>query len=597
MSRSGRTTAAAAGACALALLAAAGAAGDHPNKSSDPYAAIRGSFPPIPATIAKTDVPPIPNAAAKDPWPPIPDGGALFVHYGEEHWNDADGLRILPQVVADTAAYRPDLVTMSGDKANDGTADQLLGWKELMKVYDEEGIPWFPSPGNHDRKAHPGFPAGVDPLGELTNYFGVFADRPYPFGDASPIDDPQFSPGTRPASDPPGASTHYALEYGPARWVFLDNGCFSFFNCDALQNPGFPDAEGNQTQMDFLAREAGKANAAGDLLFVVMHMPTQDDRPGHSQPTPFEHTMGEGTSPENASFETTAAALGVDGVFAAHVKGQWEYTAQGVPFYTDGGAGGEVYVGPGEETGVDSGYWHGFRLVHVRRGEVTTDVVPVFAAAGITVSGPGTLAQRESGQFEASAVQPTEQGPRVTNLELREPDRSASNGDTLPTPARIWTTGNPLVLTPEAAPDDDPRRDPGTQTISGRFSALCPGEAQVTITSGWESQSTGVTVPSAPGPIVDRIRRRARALEPGHRRKVASVDLAQPAQVIVRVIRRGRTVKTLAETCHRDDGPLKASWNGRRNGKKAKPGRYRVQVIVRSDQPTVKRSFTLRVRD
>jgi len=43
--------------------------------------------------------------------------------------------------------------------------------------------------------------------------------------------------------------------------------------------------------------------------------------------------------------------------------------------------------------------------------------------------------------------------------------------------------------------------------------------------------------------------------------------------------------------------PLKLSWNGRRdNGKKAKPGGYRVQVIVRSDRPDVKRSFALRVR-
>ncbi len=113
------------------------------------------------------------------------------------------------------------------------------------------------------------------------------------------------------------------------RWVLLDNGCFSFINCDPLQNPGFPDAEGNQGQLEFLASEAAKANAAGDLLFVVMHMPTQDDRPGHTEPTPFEHTMGEGSSPENASFESAAAAIGVDAVFAAHVKGQWEYTAAG----------------------------------------------------------------------------------------------------------------------------------------------------------------------------------------------------------------------------------------------------------------------------
>jgi hypothetical protein len=307
--------------------------------------------------------------------------------------------------------------------------------------------------------------------------------------------------------------------------------------------------------------------------------------------------MGEGSSPENATFETAASAAGVDAVFAAHVKGQWEYTARGVPYYTDGGAGGEVYVGSAEDTGVDSGYWHGYRLIHVRRGAITTDTVPVFVPGGITVTGPGSLAQRESGDFEASGVQPTEQGPRVTDLQLREPDRSAPNGDWLPTPAHIWTSGNPLVLQPVTAANDDPRRDPTTQTISGRFEGLCPGNTEVTVTAGWESQSTAVTVPSGAGEIVDRIKRRARSIEPGKRRRVAKVDLAQPAQVIVRVIKGGKAVRTLAETCHRSDKPLKASWNGRKeNGKRAKPGRYRVQVIVRSDRPDVKRSFALRVR-
>jgi hypothetical protein len=380
------------------------------------------------------------------------------------------------------------------------------------------------------------------------------------------------------------------------RWVFLDNGCYSFINCDPLQNPGFPDAEGNQGQLDFLAREGAKADAAGDLLFVVMHMPTQDERPGHTEPTPSAHTMGEGSSFENASFEAAAASAGVDAVLAAHVKGQWEYSADGVPYYTDGGAGGEVYVGPAEETGVDSGYWHGYRLIHVRQGEITTDTVPVLAPGGITVSGPGSIARRASAHFEAVAAQPAEEGTRVTALELRTPDRSASNGDRLPTPAHIWTSGNPLVLAPVAAENDDPRRDRATQTVSGNFAALCPGNTDVTVSSGWESQSAPVTVPSEPGPIVEAIRRRARAIEPGDRRKVAAVDLAQPAQVIVKITRHGRTVRRLVETCHQSDEPLRASWNGRAKGKPAKPGHYKVQVAVKSDRPSVKRDFRIRVR-
>ena len=81
------------------LISAAAAAGDHPKRSSDPYAEIRASLPPIPAEIAKTDVPPIPRATQGEPapWPPIPDDGSLFVHYGEEHWNDAED--VTPEIL------------------------------------------------------------------------------------------------------------------------------------------------------------------------------------------------------------------------------------------------------------------------------------------------------------------------------------------------------------------------------------------------------------------------------------------------------------------------------------------------------------------
>jgi mRNA-degrading endonuclease RelE of RelBE toxin-antitoxin system len=54
-------------------------------------------------------------------------------------------------------------------------------------------------------------------------------------------------------------------------------------------------------------------------------------------------------------------------------------------------------------------------------------------------------------------------------------------------------------------------------------------------------------------------------------------------------------VRTLAETCHEPPDKLKATWNGRANGKRVKPGRYAVVVSVESDQPTVKRKFKIRV--
>ncbi len=43
------------------------------------------------------------HAAVTDkPWPPATGQGTLFVHYGEEHWNDADGLTLLPKVVEES---------------------------------------------------------------------------------------------------------------------------------------------------------------------------------------------------------------------------------------------------------------------------------------------------------------------------------------------------------------------------------------------------------------------------------------------------------------------------------------------------------------
>jgi len=530
---------------------------------------------------------------AKRPWPPIPKDGLLFAHFGEEHWNDKDGAKLLPQVIRDTARYRPNLVTTSGDKSSDNAVANLSEWKRLMSDYDTKGIPYFAAVGNHDR-ARPGS-QGIDPTGSLANYMQILADRPYPFGDAAPLSDPLFSPSARPASDPAGASSHYAFSYGNVRWVFLDNSCFGIATCDPFQSPTFPDSAGAGGQYDFLSREAAAANASGQLIFVVMHMPTQDPRPGHTMPTPLPHTMGEGGSPDNALFEQTAAQLGVDGVFLGHIKGQWTYTAGGVPYYTDGGAGGALYVGPGEQTGVDSGYWHGYRLISVQGNRVTTDTVPIFKPGGITVDGPGSLAPGASGQFSATGDQPTELGPPVTNLQLREPDPSRPNAANLPVPARIWRTSDLRILGPLAGTGEDPRRDPRRETVSGRFLARCPGRTGVRITSGWETQTFPVRVPSRKGRLIRSIRGGG-TLIAGRREAVARVRLAQPARVLVRIRRRGKTVARLAYRCLDKRRRLTASWNGHRPGGGAlAPGAYKVNVLVLSDRATISKRFALHV--
>lgn len=538
-------------------------------------------------------------AAAVPPasWPPASGPGLLVAHYGEEHLTDPDGARILPAVVADVIRYRPVAVFGSADKTDNGTAANFAAYQKVIAAYDRAGIPFFDAMGNHDRTAAPGLPGGLPGSLAFDTYKRAFADRPYPWGDAAPVQAPGFAPTARPADDPSGASTHYAVDVGPTRWVFLDNSCYALSACDPFQSPPFPDADGDSGQYAWLAREASEGRAQGKRVFVVMHMPTEDDRPGHTQPTSRPHTMGEGSSPDNQQLEQTVAALGISGVFAGHIKAEARYTAGGVPYYMDGGAGGALYVGSGEQVGVDSGYWYGYRLVRVAPAGISTDLVPLIAADGLTVTGPGRLQPGEPAQFSATARQPAAAGVKVPALALRDPDPSRPNAAHLPAPARIWTSGDPLVLAPIAAPGDDPRRDPLTQTRDGRFLAGCPGRTNVTITSGWASRSLAVTVSSHRGPLVRSVAGRARIVRRAGSTKLAAVRLAQRARLFAVVRRGGRTVATLARRCSATRKPLAVRWDGRRaDGIMARPGRYVLVVRVAGDRGGVTRRWPIRVR-
>lgn len=475
-------------------------------------------------------------AAPPDRWPPVTGPGELMVHYGEEHLDDDDGDIIFPKVVADSILWSPKLVVVSGDKTSNGTEENLLAWKEVMSAYDRAGIPYFAGVGNHDRQAMPGFPNGISPLSPLGSYLTVFADRPYPFGDSAPPTLPGFSPSTRPENDPAGASSHYLFDYGNVRWLIVDNSCFEFSVCDKSQNPPY---EGGNTTFGFIKEKTEEAVKAGRLVFISLHMPTQDPRPGHSRPTPLPHTFGEGSSAENGTFEDVAAAAGVWGVFPGHIKGQWVYGAQKVRYFIDGGAGGEVYVGSGEEVGVDYGYWHGFRLLRVDGKKVITDAVPVFVPGGITVTEPKRAAIGDEVQMEAFGRQPTKDGPAVEKLELRSPDPERPNIANLPEPARIWTTSNRFVAAPMAVSDDDPRRNRRTQTKGGAFKARCPGRARITITAGIEAASRLLRVAGKKGRVVHSITAR-----PGR----VAVRLAQPAVVNV-AVKDGKRFRRVRRTC------------------------------------------------
>ena len=154
------------------------------------------------------------------------------------------------------------------------------------------------------------------------------------------------------------------------------------------------------------------------------------------------------------------------------------------------------------------------------------------------------------------------------------------------------------MLAPVASSTDDPRRDPATQTADAAFRGVCPGTVNLTVASGFETRTASVTVPSAAGRLVRSVRVGARNLRRGRATRIATVSLAQPARVVVRV-RRGRFVRTLAARCL-ESGPLVARWNGRfrnRAGRsvRAPKGLYRIEAIVRSDRKPVIRRFSLRL--
>ena len=548
------------------------------------------------ATLLAGVAAPAPAAASDPPsWPPRPEQGTSVVHLGEEHWDDPDGARVFPKVIEEAARYRPEAVMTSSDKSSNGTAANLEGWSRFMGALDRAAIPYFAAVGNHDREAKPGFPEGVDPTGSLANYQRIFAGRPYPWGDAQPVADPRFGPRARPADDPAGASTRYAVDIANTRWVFLDNSCFSFVNCDPLQSPPFPDPGGERGQLEYLARQAREADGQGKRVFVVLHMPTQDPRPEHSEPTPAPHTMGEGTSPDNAALEQVAAANGVDGVFAGHIKGQWIYGAGGVPYFTDGGAGGKVYVGERERTGVDFGYWHGFRLVHVAPdGRVVTDAIPVFAPGTLAVAGPDAVPAGGRATWTAKGMQPAVDGAKV-ELELRPPADDRPNRANLPTPAHMWTTSDPDVLVPVPREGEDPRRDPARQTDTGTFAARCPGRASVILRSGFDGRSRDVTVRAADGPVLAGVRRLRRTVRRGRATRIATVRLAQPARVRIRVRRAGRTIRTLVRSCQAA-GAVAVTWNGNGRIRRARLGRYTVDIGVLSDRAPATRRLAVRTR-
>ena len=121
------------------------------------------------------------------------------------------------------------------------------------------------------------------------------------------------------------------------------------------------------------------------------------------------------------------------------------------------------------------------------------------------------------------------------------------------------------MVAPLTAKGDDPRRDRRTQTEGGVLRGPLPGPRAREHHLGLRDHRQDGAVPSKAG----RIARRVRAVKAGLRRArpahaSARVRLSQPARVLVRVRRRGRTVRVLRDACLKPGRKLlRVAWDAR----------------------------------
>lgn len=439
-------------------------------------------------------------------WPAPPKKGDFdVVHFGEGHWNEGQGPKTMPILVQDVARFAPEFVLFSSDMADTGSIDRLGCFRLLMDPLMRAGIPWYDSPGNHDRVPIAG--AGGLVNGSIEVWRQVFSQMPAPWGDARPPDRRFHAPKD---TDGKGASTHYYFDFGPERKpilrvIVLDNSMHSLTSSDTDQYPavgaGAPDAG----QLAFLDRVATEALDKGLMTWVVMHQPTQDPRElDNVHPISLNHTMGKGASPDNALFDVLADRAGVDAVLLGHIQGNAVYSFGSVDYFIDGGGGGSPYAL--QDVGADSGYFYGFRVLRSFSGKDGWDFRPYMVplVEEIELDAPSTVPVGDEVQLSATATQPFDPDlPPRAGLLPNEPIRLDLNpageeaDPAAPQVAYVWSTSDPSVLRPvpaEIDPRDDPAFDASSMTMSGRFEALKPGVVRIDLLVGTHRESAWVKV-------------------------------------------------------------------------------------------------------
>ena len=465
----------------------------------------------VPATSgAQQERCPSPASKTDGPrWPAAPSAGNFdVIHFGEGHWNEGQGPKTMPILVQEIIGYDPDFVLFSADIADIGEPDRLMCWRYIIQPSIDRGIPWYQSPGNHDRVAIAG-PGGVA-NGSIDVWRDIFAAMPQPWGD-SPVPNARFVLPDQP-DDGKGASTHYYFDYemkGKAaiRVIVLDNSQHSLSTSDVDQYPAIGPGNGDPSQLAFLQRAAQEAEDEGLLTFVVMHQPTQDPRdPSNVHPVSLNHTMGKGASPDNAAFDAIASTAGVDAVLLGHIQGNAVYSVGETDYFIDGGGGGSPYAL--REVGTDTGYHYGYRVLRTfkEKGRWTYRTYFVPLVDSIEIEAPNRVKAGDEIRLSASALQPfdPELPPRLSGvaneaitLELRAPSNTADARGSVPSLSFMWQTSDPGVLRPvpgDSDPVDDPGFDRRAMSGSGTFEAVGVGTARITIMVGTHAKTVTVRV-------------------------------------------------------------------------------------------------------
>jgi len=441
-------------------------------------------------------------------WPAPPEKNAFdIVHFGEGHWNEGQGPKTMPILVQDVKSFGPRFVAFSSDMADIGTPDRLGCFRDLMQPLVDADIPWFDSPGNHDRVAVAG-PGGVA-NGSIDIWRNVFAGMPSPWGDAPAPDGHYVLPEDEPDDDD-GASTHYYFDYGPRgkpalRLIVLDNSQHSLTSSDEDQYPAVGPGAKDAGQLAFMSRVATDAQDKGLLSMVMMHQPTQDPRdPSNVYPVSANHTMGKGASTDNLAFDLLADQAGVDGVLLGHIQGNALYSFGDVEYFIDGGGGGSPYAL--REVGTDTGYYYGFRVLRVFRsdGEWTYRSYFVPLVDRIEIEAPKEVEVGASVDVKAVAVQPFDPDlpPRLSGTpnEAIRLDLHHVGDASVPELAYVWRSSDPTILRPVVDdaidPVDDPAFEEATMTTTGRFEAVGTGTVRLIVVTGTHAASVTVKVTS-----------------------------------------------------------------------------------------------------